>query len=238
MFGLITAERIEIQRSILGFEETLAFEEKDTSKETKEEYNKIDIDFETLIAEEKDESIKSVYSYFNNATATKKNEYTGLFQGKNLIFILAESFNSVVVNEEYTPTLYKLIHSGFHFNNFYSPVFLSTTGGEFQAMTGLIPSADTISEWHKGKAYLPYSLGNIFSKEGYTTNAYHNWEYDFYERNKTMPELGFSNFLACNNGLEKIADCEWQNVVNAPEDLKMIQATYPQYNKEDKFITY
>ncbi len=238
MFGFITAERLEIQRLLFHFEESLAFEEKDTSNETKEEYNKQEIDFESLIANEKDENIKSVYSYFSNATATKKNEYTGMFEGKNLIFILAESFNSVVVDEKLTPTLYKLIHSGFHFNNFYSPVFLSTTGGEFQSMTALIPSADTISEWHKGEAYLPYSLGNILSKEGYTTNAFHNWEYDFYERNKTMPELGFPNFLACENGLEKIADCEWQKVVNAPEDIKMIQATYPKYKDQNKFMTY
>ena len=203
MFGFITSERIEIQRNIFGFEETLAFEEKDTSNETKEEYNKLNIDFNSLIANEKDENIKSVYSYFNNATATKKNEYTGMFKGKNLIFILAESFNSVVVNEEYTPTLYNLINNGFHFNNFYSPVFLSTTGGEFQAMTGLVPNADTLNEWHNGEAYLPYALGNMFSKEGYTPNAYHNWKYDFYNRDKTMPELGFSNYLACDMVLRK-----------------------------------
>ena len=237
LFGLITAERIEIQRSIFGFDETLSFMENDTSNEKKDDYNKLEIDIDTLIAEEKDANIKNVYSYFKNASATKKNEYTGMFQGKNLIFVLAESFNSVAVSEEYTPTLYQLIHNGFHFTNFYSPVFLSTTGGEFQAMTGLIPSADTINEWHKGEAYLPYALGNMFAKEDYTTNAYHNWEYDFYTRNFTMPELGFPNYLACENGLEKIADCSW-NSINAPEDQQLIASTIKKYTKEDKFLTY
>ncbi len=237
MFGFLTAERLEIQRIIFNFEESLAFEEKDTSHETNKEYNKMDIDFDSLIAEEKDESIKQIYSYFKNSPATKKNEYTGLFQGKNLIFILAESFNSVVVNEEYTPTLYRLIHSGFHFNNFYSPLFLSTTGGEFQAMTGLVPSADTINVWHEGKAYYPFSLGVIFQKENYTANAYHNWEYNFYNRDNTMPKLGFENYLACNNGLEEIADCDWTES-NLPEDKLLFTETIGQYKSKEPFVSY
>lgn len=237
MFGLLTAERLEIQRIFLHFEESLAFEEKDTSNESKEEYNKIDIDFDSLIAKESNESIKSIYSYFKNTPATKKNQYTGMFQGKNLIFILAESFNSVVVNEEYTPTLYRLMNEGFHFNNFYSPLFLSTTGGEFQAMTGLVPSADTINAWHEGTSYLPYSLGVMFQKENYTTNAYHNWEYNFYNRDKTMPMLGFQNFLACKNGLEKIADCDW-TASNLPEDKQLFINTLDQYKNKEPFVTY
>jgi phosphoglycerol transferase MdoB-like AlkP superfamily enzyme len=237
MFGLITAERIEIQRNIFGFNETLAFEENDTSSETQEMYNKIDIDFDKLIENAQDANLKSVYSYFKNTPATKKNEYTGMFAGKNLIFVLAESFNSVVVSKENTPTLYRLINDGFHFTNFYSPLVLSTTGGEFQAMTGLIPSADTVNEWHNGKAYLPYAIGNMFLEKGYTTNAYHNWKYDFYTRNFTMPELGFPDYLACENGLEKIADCYW-NSINAPEDQQLITSTIKKYTKEEKFLTY
>lgn len=236
-FGFITAERLEIQRAILGFKETLSFEEIDNTNETTKSYNKMEIDFDYLIADEKSESTKSVYSFFKNTTATKKNEYTGIYQGKNLIFILAESFNSVVVSEEYTPNLYKLINSGFHFSNFYSPTFLSTTGGEFQAMTGLVPSAETLNEWHKGKAYLPFAIGNIFGKEDYTTKAFHNWNFEYYNRNNTMPEMGFEDFLACDNGLEQIADCYW-NSINAPEDSQLIAKTMKEYVNEDKFATF
>lgn len=236
-FGFITAERLEIQRAILGFKETLSFEEIDNTNETTKSYNKMEIDFDNLIANEKSESTKSVYSFFKNTTATKKNEYTGIYQGKNLIFILAESFNSVVVSEEYTPNLYKLINSGFHFSNFYSPTFLSTTGGEFQAMTGLVPSAETLNEWHKGKAYLPFAIGNIFGKEDYTTKAFHNWNFEYYNRNNTMPEMGFEDFLACDNGLEQIADCYW-NSINAPEDSQLIAKTMKEYVNEDKFATF
>ena len=40
-------------------------------------------------------------------------EYTGVFAGKNLIFIVAEGFSPIAVDEELTPTLYKLVNNGF-----------------------------------------------------------------------------------------------------------------------------
>ena len=235
-FGLLTAERIDIQRAIFGFDEKFEFT-KNNVKESKEyNYNKMDIDFDTLINEETSESIQTVYSYFQNEEATKQNEYTGMYEGKNLIFILAESFNSIAVSKELTPTLYRLTNSGFHFTNFYSPVFLSTTGGEFQSMTGLIPSNDTLNNWYHGTVYLPFSLGNIFSKKGYTPNAFHNWEYTFYNRDKTMPTLGFP-YLACDNGLEKEIDCTWEGY-NAPNDVDLINTTFNKYATNNPFVTF
>ena len=72
----------------------------------------------------------------NSDSGTLKNEYTGMFEGKNLILFMAESFNEIAVNKELTPTLYKLVNSGFVFENFYTPTIYSTIGGEFQEMTG------------------------------------------------------------------------------------------------------
>lgn len=236
-FGLITSERIDIQRAIFGFEEKFEFTKNKKSEEPKEyQYNKMNIDFDTLISEESSESIKNVYSYFQNEEATKQNQYTGMYQGKNLIFILAEAFNTVAVSKELTPTLYRLTNSGFHFTNFYSPVFLSTTGGEFQAMTGLIPSNDTLNNWYRGTVYLPFSLGNILSKIGYTPNAYHNWEHTFYNRDKTMPTLGFP-YLACENGLENEMDCSWEDY-NAPKDADLINTTFNKYATNNPFVTF
>ena len=39
-----------------------------------------------------------------------------LFKDYNLIYITAESFSEIAVSEELTPTLYKLINTGFKFN--------------------------------------------------------------------------------------------------------------------------
>lgn len=42
-----------------------------------------------------------------------------MFENKNLIFVVAESYSEIGVDEKRTPTLYKLIHNGFTFDNFY-----------------------------------------------------------------------------------------------------------------------
>ena len=47
-------------------------------------------------------------NYFINRNITPKNEYTGIFEGKNLIVILMESTNEIFINEKEYPTLYKL----------------------------------------------------------------------------------------------------------------------------------
>ena len=129
--------------------------------------------------------------------------------------------------------MYKLTNSGFVFNNFYSPVFLSTTGGEFQASTGLIPTQSILSLWKKNKPKISYALGNSFSKYGYTVNAYHNWTYTYYSRQDTMKTLGFNSYLGIGNGLEKLMDSKW-----IPRDVDMINVTTDMYTSEDKFVTY
>lgn len=236
-FGLLTAERLDLQRAIIGFEEKIELTKNELEENQNYQYNKMNIDFNQLIKEETNSNIKSVYSYFANEMPTKKNAFTGLYEGKNLIFILAESFNTIAVSKELTPTLYKLTHTGFQFNNFYSPIFLSTTGGEFQAMTGLIPTADTLNEWYKGEVSLPFALGNSLANLGYHTNAFHDYEATFYNRINTMPTLGYYNYFACLNGLEEKMTCDWYNS-NAPDDREMIKVTFPRYQNQDKFMTY
>ena len=240
-FGLYTYTRLDIKRVLFGFEEKLStIDEPDipTEEDPKDPieeitYNEIEIDFDSLIANESNETIKSMLEYFKNTEATNKNEYTGMFKGKNLIFLLAEGFNMIAVDPELTPTLYKLTHEGFVFNNFYSPVFLSTTGGEFQATTGLIPTQAVLSDWKKLEPTISYGLGNAFSKLGYTANGYHDWTYTYYSRQKTMETLGFNSYMGCGNGMEDLINCSW-----LPSDVDMINATLPLYQDSTPFVTY
>lgn len=234
-FGLATYTRLDIKRVLFGFDEEITLHPSNNKVEEEPtiSYNKIDINFDELINNESNNTIKSVLSYFKNSEASKKNEYTGMFKDKNLIFILAESFNTIAVDPELTPTLYKLTHEGFVFNNFYSPVFLSTTGGEFQATTGLIPTQEVLSTWKKNLPTLTYSFGNAFKSLGYNVRSYHNWEYDYYERDKTMSTEGFDYFSACGNGLEKIVNCKW-----IPSDIEMFKKTLPEYKNDEHFVTY
>jgi len=235
-FGVLTSTGLDLDRTLFGFEEVIiqaSNNVKENETEVEVSYNKVDLALKEKIEATEDETLKSIYKYIEATAPTNKNEYTGYFKDKNLIFILAEGFNSIAVNKELTPTLYKLTNSGFVFNNFYSPVFLSTTGGEFQSTTGLIPSQTILNLWKTNSPNISYALGNSFSKQGYTANAFHNWAYNYYSRQITMKTLGYDSYMGIGNGLEKLMDGEW-----LPRDVDMMNVTTQFYTSKDKFVTF
>ena len=240
-FGLFTYTKIDLKRVIFGFDEKIITnnstleepKQEEEETETKVTYNQIEIDFDDLINNESNDTIKEVLSTLKNTSPTNKNEYTGMFKGKNLIFILAEGFNMIAVDKELTPTLYKLTTEGFVFNNFYSPVFFSTTGGEFQATTGLIATQEALSNWKKVTPNIRFALGNSFTNIGYRAFSYHDWTYTYYSRQKTMPTLGFKDYMGCGNGMENLMSCKW-----LPSDIDMMNETLPLYKDNKKFVTY
>ena len=109
------------------------------------------------------------------------------------------------MNEQYTPTLYKLAHSGFVFENFYNPLwYYSTVDGEYAATTGLIPTNQVnASQRYAGKngVSMYFSMGNQLRALGYPTLAYHNNTANYYDRNLSHPNLGY-DFYACDTGLD------------------------------------
>ena len=240
-FGLFTYTKIDLKRVIFGFDEKIITnnstleepKQEEEETETNVTYNEIEIDFDDLINNESNDTIKEVLNTLKNTSSTNKNEYTGMFKGKNLIFILAEGFNMIAVDKELTPTLYKLTTEGFVFNNFYSPVFFSTTGGEFQATTGLIATQEALSNWKKVTPNIRFALGNSFTNIGYRAFSYHDWTYTYYSRQKTMPTLGFKDYMGCGNGMENLMSCKW-----LPSDIDMMNETLPLYKDNKKFVTY
>ncbi len=97
-------------------------------------------------------------------TPSRRNQYTGMFAGKNLILLTAESFSPWFISQELTPTLYRLTHEGFVFSNYYQPGWgQSTTGGEFAVLTGLLPTwvGGDVSFWASRYDYMPLALGNL-----------------------------------------------------------------------------
>ena len=250
-FGLLTYSKVDIKRYLFGYENEIIMGGTDEPielapviEEGEKDYgfNQLELDFDKST---KNKNIQTLNTYFSNVPASNKTEYTGMFEGKNLIFILAEGFNEIAVDEERTPTLYKMIHTGFDFKNFYSPVFLSTTGGEFQATTGLIPTQETLAAWKNKTPTISYGLGNAFRDIGYRAQSYHDWTYTYYARQKTMKTLGFVNYMGCGNGLEKKLHtnaelsrmkyaCNWLEF-----DSDMVEVTAPLYmGQEGNFVTY
>lgn len=240
--GMLTTLRLDLERTITGFEENLTKVtdlnlpevKEDTKNEDKIKYNIEDIDFLKLAEEETKTEIKNIHYYMANETPTKQNKYTGMFKNKNLIVITAEAFSPIAVNEALTPTLYKLVNQGFTFTNFYSPIYyVSTSDGEYVSLTSLLPKESVWSFYKSSKNYLPYVYGNVFKNLGYETYAFHDGQYKYYDRNLSHPNMGYK-YMACGNGLEKLMNCKkWPQ-----SDLEMINATFDMYSNEEKFVAY
>ncbi len=238
--GVLNTFYLDTKRAIFGFEEKIVNVDNPLSNEDEDKpkvysYNNLDIDFDTLIANETNSTIKSMHEYFKNDPGTLQNEYTGMFKDKNLILFMAESFNEVAVKKEITPTLYKLVNSGFVFNNFYTPTIFSTIGGEFQELTGLYASGtDILGKFRSGNISFPQGVATKFKEAGFKTYAYHNNFASFQSRNKYLPSLGFDYFKACSTGMEKIMNCNlWPR-----SDLEMINATVDEYINDEQFMVF
>ena len=238
--GVLNAYKLDFIRLIFGFEQDIVVEKHPESLldnnpfeiEIVYEPNKTDINFDKPTS---NSEIEKINSYVSNDKGTLQNEYTGKFKDYNLIYITAESFSDIAVDENLTPTLYKLTHNGFVLNNFYNPYVLSTIGGEFQSLTGLYPDNTILTTWRAGSNYFPYGLAKVFKEHNYNTYAYHNNSYVFQDRHKYLESQGFDNFLACYNGLEKRMNCRlWPQ-----SDEEMMKVTLDDYIDSDKpFLAY
>ena len=225
-FGLITSLRLDTQRYIFKFKDKGSFININNEKYSSSEYNITNIDFK----KSENEEIKEINEYFSNSIPSKKNIYSGLLKDKNLIFILAESFNYMAVKEDITPNLYRLFNDGFTFDNFYNPLFpVSTADGQYLTDISLFPSDAEHSLISTNKNYIPYSLASMFNKRDYKTYSYHNYKYDYYERDKYYPNMGFNIYKGIGNGL---------NMDDTRSDYDMVKSTINEYINEDKFFTY
>ena len=234
-FGIMTSIRLETQSLAAGERAFSADKAEPVSQEYRsystDEYNMIDVDFDTLAQDETDDERRWLDGVFSAKAPTEKNAYTGIFSGKNLVFITAESFSQYAVDPEVTPLLYKMCSEGFRFNNYYSPLWgVSTTDGEYANCQGLIPKTGSWSFAQSAENYLPFVLGNQLSALGYNCVAYHDHAYDFYHRDRSHPNMGYL-YKGVGNGLE-ISD-SW------PEsDSEMFAATIGEYVDSAPFHAY
>ena len=199
-------------------------------------YNVIEsIDFPKLAESTDDAMCKTTDEYLAQVVPTRKNSYTGLLQDYNLITICAESFCPWFISEELTPTLYKLSHTGIIFDNYYGTFQSVTTNGEYTMCMGLYPDMSrtkTDSSFNvAGTNYLPFCLGNALKDKGYQTWGYHDYIGDFYNRNITHANMGYT-FKAADSGLDMKID--WPS-----SDLEMMEASVDDYlSSKEPFHAY
>lgn len=199
------------------------------------EDNAFDLDYAALAETETNYYISQLHSYVATLTPTKQNAYTGLFAGKNLIFITAEAFCAEVIDPELTPTLYRLANEGIRFEDYYQPLWGgSTSTGEFSHFTGLVAASSTDSNKEAQQQDMFLTMGNQLAAQGYSSAAFHGHYANFYDRNKTHPAMGYDYFMGIGSGLE-----EGVNSKNWPEsDLEVMEFTLDMYIDKQPFNVY
>lgn len=144
--------------------------------------------------------------YFSTDAAPEANAYTGIDEGNNLIVMMLESCDSFMVDEKYTPTLYKVFNSGIQLSQNYNQA--KTDYAEAAVILGSYPGANKynlVTAWRdvdaKSKAdgssaadYYAFSLAHKLKADGVEQTGYfHLNEGNFYSRSFTHTDFGFDN---------------------------------------------
>ena len=144
-----------------------------------------------LIEEETDEELNTLNKYFISNEASTTNEYTGLFEGKNVIVIMVESGNDILLNEEYYPNIARLMKNGYTFINNYSPRNVCSTGNnEMSAMISLYSiNNNCTANVYQNNTYFE-SIFNLFKDANYNTNSFHDHYDEYYARDIIHKNMG------------------------------------------------
>lgn len=188
------------------------------------------LDFAALNEKTDDPALQNLNTYLSTVPATEKHDYTGIFEGYNLIVVCAEAFSNYVIDPELTPTLYRMSQEGIVFENFYNSFPNLTTNGEYSLCMGLMPDLSRMSFAVSMENYVPYALGNICTENGMTAMAYHNNVGTFYNRINTHSNMGYG-FKAVDFGLDMAAG-------SPSSDLEMLEKTVDDYLTKEPFHAY
>ncbi|MFD1850277.1 LTA synthase family protein [Oceanobacillus bengalensis] len=137
----------------------------------------------------------------NVKISDEKSEMFGVAEGKNVIWINAESLQTFVINnevngEEVTPFLNQLTQDEdtYYFENFYEQTGQgNTSDSEFLIENSLYPlSRGAVFFTHGGNEY--HGTPEIIKEEGYTSSVLHANNGSFWNRFQMYDSLGFDLF--------------------------------------------
>lgn len=235
-FGVLTASVLDIKRQGSAARGEMTAELTDAVNLEAEESPEVErnileeIDFDALNAATDEENLQTLNRYFSSLTGTAKHEYTGYFEGYNLIVICAEAFSNYLIDPELTPTLYRMSQEGFVFENFYNSFPNLTTNGEYSLCMGMMPDLSRMSFAVSVQNYLPFCLGNVYQAQGLPAYAYHNNVGTFYNRINTHTNMGYE-FKALDFGLD-------MEPGTPTSDLEMLEKTVDDYLTQEPFHAY
>lgn len=147
--------------------------------------------------------LKSGVDDYNTTYAVnyKENDYTGLFKGKNVVYVMLESIDNWILDENTMPTLKSIQNKGMNFTNRYAPVFNGgeTLNSEFALNTGLYSIMSKKAIYNVSDLTYNYSLANLLKKENYQVNSLHANTGSFYNRSIFHLQLGYDHHYSAED---------------------------------------
>ncbi len=140
------------------------------------QYNLMDLDLSVTTETAGSALIAQMNSHYLTRTPTAKNQYTGLLAGKDLILILAESWQPDTADMRGAPALYRLRSEGAGITSFYTPDWYQGADGRtFALLTGLTPTTVENSAslaWVAEQSIcLPFTAARCLAGQGYVCQA-------------------------------------------------------------------
>ncbi len=185
--------------------------------------------FDNKLSKEEIEKIDTFYEWKNEDLPD--NEYSGIFEGKNVIFFQIESLESFVIGEkingqEITPNINKLLKGGMYFNNLFEQVQGgNSSDADLMYMSSRLPIMKGCTFFSRADVKLP-SFPRFLVEQGYST-TYHQairagfWNYE----NALESMLGMDNFV----GIEAYE--EGEKIGFALNDKTFLEGVYPYVKK-------
>lgn len=147
--------------------------------------------------------LKGNIDEYNNiyGTLRQDNEYTGLFKDKNVIYVMMESIDSWIIDDDTMPNLKHIMDTGYNFTNRYSPFFNGgqTINSEFALNSGLYAISSRKTIYDIDDIDYNYSLANTLKNNGYNVNSFHANTGEFYSRSEFHGRLGYTNHYSAKD---------------------------------------
>ena len=208
------------------------------NKKDPTEYTRVfdDRAWESIIAEEKNTTMNTLNRYFINRDISEVNDYTGYFEGKNVIVIMLESVGNIILNEEYYPNFARILSHSWYWENNYSPRNSCATGdNEFSGMTSLYAlNASCTANTYQENTYFT-SIFNRFREKGYHTSSYHDLDDTYYTRSVFHLNMGSEAYY---DGNRLGIDFDSTNYNEWPSDVDFIEQASEIFTDEEPFMAW
>ena len=190
--------------------------------------------WERAIAEERNQNYKLLSQYYISQEITDKNDYTGMFKNKKLVFIMMDSTNDYLINEELFPNVYKLYKEGWSFSNAYSSRSLCSGDNEIASIVSLYPlNNQCILKDYASNVY-PESLFHLFREAGYETSSYYNYTNKEMNRSLIHPNLGSGKYY----GVSELGIPYSEGYKEWPSDVELIHKMLTLTEDQEKFMVW